>query len=520
MGNNKNNMKKIKRALISVWNKNNLVNLLNCLKKHKIEIISSGGTYKKIKNLGFKCIEVSKFTGSPEILGGRVKTLHPKIHAGILNKRSSKNHAIDLKKNNFQEIDLVIVNFYPFEEILNKTKNKKIILENIDIGGPALVRAAAKNYNDVVTITNPQQYIKLKKELKKYKGSTSLTFREKMASDAFMETSYYDSLITNYFNKITKEIFPQKKIMHGSLVEKLRYGENPHQKSAIYSINKKLNIIKLNGKQLSYNNYNDIHAALLISKSLPKNAGTVIVKHSNPCGVSINKNPIKSYKLALACDPVSAFGGVVACNFKIKHKLANELNKLFLEVIVANGFDNKALKILKKRKNLRLIDASKINIFNPENISSNFNTMLVQDTDIKPFSKKDFKIVSKKKPSVKTLKNLIFAFNICRFVKSNAIVIVKNDSTVGIGSGQPSRLDSCEIAINKMKKFQVLNDNEEIIAASDAFFPFVDGVEELVSAGVTAIIQPCGSINDKKIIKFANETKTILVFSKTRHFKH
>ena len=211
MGNNKDNMKKIKRALISVWNKNNLDNLLNCLKKNKIEIISSGGTYKKIKNLGFKCIEVSKFTGSPEILGGRVKTLHPKIHAGILNKRSNKNHTIDLKKNNFKEIDLVIVNFYPFEEILNKTKNKKIILENIDIGGPALVRAAAKNYNDVVTITNPQQYIELKKELIKYKGSTSLTFREKMASDAFMETSYYDSLITNYFNKITKEIFPKKK---------------------------------------------------------------------------------------------------------------------------------------------------------------------------------------------------------------------------------------------------------------------------------------------------------------------
>ena len=211
MGNSKNNMKKIKKALISVWDKKNLNKLLNCLKKHKVEFISSGGTYKEIIKLGFKCLKVSKFTDSPEILEGRVKTLHPKIHAGILNKRSSKNHVIDLKKNNFQEIDLVIVNFYPFEEILNKTKNKKIILENIDIGGPALVRAAAKNYNDVITITNPQQYIKLKKELKKYKGSTSLTFREKMASDAFMETSYYDSLITNYFNKITKEIFPKKK---------------------------------------------------------------------------------------------------------------------------------------------------------------------------------------------------------------------------------------------------------------------------------------------------------------------
>jgi len=520
MGNNKNNMKKIKRALISVWDKNNLSNLINCLKKHKIEIVSSGGTYKKIRNLGFKCLEISKFTGSPEILGGRVKTLHPKIHAGILSKRNNKKHRIDLKKNNFEEIDLVIVNFYPFEEILNKTNNKNIILENIDIGGPTLVRAAAKNYKDVVTLTNPQQYNRLNKELIKYKGSTSLAFREKMASEAFMETSYYDSLVTNYFNKITNEIFPQKKILYGNFIEKLRYGENPHQKSAIYSVSKKLNMVKLNGKQLSYNNYNDIHTALLISKSLPKNVGTVIVKHSNPCGVSINKNPIKSYKLALACDPISAFGGIVSCNFKIKFKLAKELNNLFLEVIIANGFDNKSLKILKKRKNLRLIDASKINIFDIKNISSNFNTMLVQDSDIKPFSKKNFKVVSKKKPTAKILKNLIFAFNICRFVKSNAIVLVNNDSTVGIGSGQPSRLDSCKIAINKMNKFQVLKNDDEIIAASDAFFPFVDGVEELINAGVTAIIQPYGSIKDKEIIKFANETKTVLIFSKTRHFKH
>ena len=518
MGNNKNNMKKIKRALISVWNKNNLVNLLNCLKKHKIEIISSGGTYKKIKNLGFKCIEVSKFTGSPEILGGRVKTLHPKIHAGILNKRSSKNHVIDLKKNNFQEIDLVIVNFYPFEEILNKTKNKKIILENIDIGGPALVRAAAKNYNDVITITNPQQYIKLKKELKKYKGSTSLTFREKMASDAFMETSYYDSLITNYFNKITKEIFPKKKIMHGSLVEKLRYGENPHQKSAIYSINKKLNIIKLNGKQLSYNNYNDIYAALLISKSLPKNVGTVIVKHSNPCGVSINKNPIKSYKLALACDPVSAFGGVVSCNFKIKHKLANELNKLFLEVIVANGFENKALKILKKRKNLRLINCNNLNLTDKRHYLFFGSSFLAQDFNNK-FLNDKLKIVTKRKPTPSQLNALKFTFNICKFVKSNAIVLSSGRSTIGIGAGQPSRLDSCKIASQKALKFvpeKIINS----VAASDAFFPFADGIEELARIGVKAIIQPGGSINDKKVIRAANKADISMVFTGIRHFKH
>ena len=304
------------------------------------------------------------------------------------------------------------------------------------------------------------------------------------------------------------------------MIEKLRYGENPHKEASIYSINKKLSLNQLHGKQLSYNNYNDIFSALLISKSLPKNTGTVIVKHANPCGVSINKDKFKSYKLALACDPVSAFGGIVSCNFKINKKLALELKKLFLEVIICNSIDNVALKILKIKKNLRIIDASKLNNNNLQNISSLFNNILIQTSDTFSFSKSNFKVVSKNKPNAQTLKNLIFAFNVCRFVKSNAIVILNKDSTIGIGSGQPSRLDSCEIAINKMKKFYKEESNDEIIAASDAFFPFVDGIEKLIQAGVSAVIQPSGSIRDKEIIKFANRTKTILVFSKTRHFRH
>ena len=308
--------------------------------------------------------------------------------------------------------------------------------------------------------------------------------------------------------------------MHGSLVEKLRYGENPHQKSAIYSINKKLNIEQINGKKLSYNNYNDIFSALMISKSLPKNTGTVIVKHTNPCGVSIHKNHQKSYKLALACDPISAFGGIVSCNFKINKSLALDLNKIFFEVVIANGFEKKALKILKKKKNLRIIDANNLSFKNVNSFISNFNSILIQSPDINPFIKKNFKIVSKKKPSDAIFKNLIFAFNICRFVKSNAIVLVKDNTTVGIGSGQPSRLDSCKIAISKMNQFQKIQSNEGIVAASDAFFPFVDGIETLVQAGISAVIQPSGSIRDKEIIKFANQTGTILVFSKTRHFKH
>ena len=510
-------MKKIKTALISVSDKSNIKILLNVLKKFKIKLISSGGTYKTIKNLNYKCEEVSSFTGFQEILDGRVKTLHPKIHAGILSKRTRK-HEKELKKNNFEPIDLVISNFYPFEEMISKTKKHSKIIENIDVGGPTMVRAAAKNYNNVVVITSVNQYSKFIEELKKNHGSTSLKFREQMSQEAFTETAYYDSLISEYFNKLQKNNFPNKKILHGNIIEKLRYGENPHQESAIYSKINKSEINQIHGKQLSYNNYNDIFSALAISKTLPKNCGVVIIKHANPCGVSSLKNKLDCYKSARACDPLSAFGGVVSCNFKVDKKLALELKKNFLEVVIANNFDNNALKILKSKKNLRIIDASKFNINNSFKFSSANNFFLIQSEDRKIFSKENFKVVSKRKPNKEQLDNLIFAFNICRFVKSNAIVLVKNKTTIGIGSGQPSRLDSCQIAIDKMRKFT--NIKNEIVAASDAFFPFVDGIEKLVQSGVSAVVQPEGSIRDKEIINFANATDTVLIFSKTRHFKH
>ena len=518
MGINKTMMRKIKKALISVSDKKDLKKILKILAKYKVKIISSGGTYKEIKKLKYKCLEISDYTNSPEILGGRVKTLHPKIHAGILSKRKNKSHQNDLKEQNFEEIDLVIVNFYPFEETINLSKNHSKIIEKIDVGGPTMVRAAAKNYNDVTVITSTNQYSELINELDKYRGSTSLNFREKMSLEAFSETAYYDAVISNYFNKLKKNNFPKRKIIYGNLINKLRYGENPHQESAIYSVKNSLNIKQIYGKQLSYNNYNDIFSALTISKSLPSNSGTVIVKHANPCGVSIQKNKLKSYQMALSCDPISAFGGIVSCNFKINKKLATEINKIFFEVIIANGFEAGALKILKKKKNLRLIDAKKFIIKDIIKLNSLNESLLTQSEDLKKFNIKDFKIVSRKKPSKSQFENLIFAFNICRYVKSNAIVLASNKSTVGIGSGQPSRLDSCQIAINKMKKFKNLND--DIVAASDAFFPFVDGVENLVQSGVSAIIQPSGSIRDKEIIRFANQTDTILVFSKTRHFRH
>ncbi len=513
-------MKKIKRAIISLSDKENLSSILKALNKYNIEIISSGGTFKEIKKLKYKCTEVSDYTKFPEILDGRVKTLHPKIHAGILSKRKNRLHKKQLLKNKFDEIDLVIVNFYQFEKVLEGSKNRSKIIENIDVGGPAMVRAAAKNYKFVTVVSKVEQYTELINELNKNNGSTSLEFREKMSREAFSETAYYDAVVADFFNEISFNKFPDRKIFFANLVEKLRYGENPHQSGAIYSREKNLKIKQLGGKQLSYNNYNDIFSALIISKSLPKNTGTVIIKHSNPCGVSVNRDNIKSFKLALKCDPISAFGGIVACNFKINKKLAVELNKIFFEVIIGNNIDKDALKILKKRKNLRIIDAESFKLTNSQSINSNVNNYLVQTIDKNKFLNKNFKVVSKIKPNKKTFESLLFAFNICRYVKSNAIVLVNEDSTVGIGSGQPSRYDSCKIAIRKMKKFQSFYKNKKIVAASDAFFPFVDGIESLVNSGVSAVIQPSGSIRDKEIIKFANQTGTVLIFSKTRHFKH
>ena len=412
----------------------------------------------------------------------------------------------------------MIVNFYPFEKTLLETKNESKIIEKIDIGGPALVRSAAKNFKDVVVITSNYQLENLIREMNINQGSTSLKFRKSLSQDAFNETAYYDSNISKYFNKIIYNKFPKKLTINGSLVSELRYGENPHQSGAFYTRDNLNELQKLNGKELSYNNYNDIYYGLDIINSLPKGIGTIVIKHANPSGVSINKKQLFSFNQAFNCDPVSAFGGVIICNYKVGQETAKEINKKFFEVIVAKDFDAKALSILKRKKNLRIIksnhkyDSSDI-VFN--SLSKNF---IFQNSDNENFNKKNFKVVSQKKPSKKVFNDLIFAFNICRFVRSNAIVLTNDCSTVGIGSGQPSRLDSCEIAINKMKKYN--HKTKNLVAASDAFFPFVDGLEKLVQSGVKAIIQPFGSIRDKEIIKYADNTSTILVFSKTRHFRH
>jgi len=512
------NLKRIKRAIISVSDKSNLKLILPTLKKFDIEIISSGGSVKKIMSMKYNCIDVSNYTEFPEMLDGRLKTLHPKIHAGILNIRKNKKHKKDLEKQNFLDIDLVIVDLYPFEKQLKEKIKFQKLIEYIDIGGSALIRAAAKNFNDVTVISNIADYSQLAKELKINKGSTSIKFRKFMSAKAFGLTAYYDSVVSNWFNNQLNIKFPEKKTVHGKLLENLRYGENPHQQGSLYETTDNLGLEKLHGKDLSYNNYNDIYSALSILESLKKNEGIVIIKHANPCGVSTEKDQIRSFKNALICDPVSAFGGVVAINSTISRKLALELNKIFFEVIISRGFKKDALKILKKRKNIRLIDCSKFNLTSKKHYLFLGNSFLVQDSNSILLNKK-LRIVTKKKPSLNQLNSLKFAFNICKFVKSNAIVLVNNKSTIGIGSGQPSRLDSCKIASNKALNFlpeKIINS----VAASDAFFSFPDGIEELIRVGVKAIIQPGGSINDTKIIETANKAGIAMVFTEIRHFKH
>ena len=514
--------RKIKTALISVSDKSGLFPVLKILKKYKIKILSSGGTFNSIRKLGFKCTEVSRYTGEDEMLDGRVKTLHPKIHAGILFNRDKKSHLVQMKKKKFDQIDLLIVNFYPFRETIRRTTNSKSIIENIDIGGPTIVRGAAKNYKDVVIITDAKDYSDLIIELKKHQGKTSIVFRERMASKAYGLTAYYDSVIAEWFNKKLGIKFPEKKIFHGTKLEQLRYGENPHQEGSIYTSNEDVkdhDFKLINGKQLSFNNYNDIFAGLEILLSEKRLATTVIIKHANPCGVSTNNSALNSFKYAKASDPVSAFGGVVACNFKVNKKIAVEMNKTFFEVIMANGFDDKAINIFKKKKNMRLIDISNLKFTSDLTTKTLDNFFLLQEKDKMIFNDKDLKFVTKNKPTKKEIKEMRFAFNICKFVKSNAIVIVKDNSTIGIGAGQQNRLDSSKIAVQKAKQFQskkLINS----VAASDAFFPFADGIKTLIHAGVKLIIQPGGSIRDKEVIEAANKAGIKMVFTGIRHFNH
>ena len=513
---------KIRNALISVSDKTNLNYILKTLKKYKIKIISSGGTFNSIKKLGYDCTEVSEYTGFKEMLDGRVKTLHPKIHAGILHDRFNRRHQGEMNKNKFPSIDLIIVNFYPFQKIVTESINSKKIIENIDIGGPTMVRSAAKNFNNVTIITNKDDYKSLVNEINKNNGRTTLKFREIMSSKAFGLTAYYDAMIASWFNNKLKINFPERKTIFGKKFQSLRYGENPHQESSIYISDfndQNLGFDQLGGKELSYNNYNDMFAALGILSTIKKKPSTVIIKHANPCGVSVNNSALTSFKNAYACDPVSAFGGVIACNFKIDKKIAEEINKNFLEVILAKKFDRDALTILKKKKNLRIINTSKFKLKNLTTIKNFDGSFLIQSIDKTILNRKKLKFVTKMKPTKKEINEIEFAFNMCKHVKSNAIILTNNFSTIGIGAGQPSRLDSCKIASQKAKQFQP-NKIKNCIAASDAFFPFSDGIKILIKAGVKIIVQPGGSVRDQEVINEANKFKIKMIFTGIRHFNH
>ena len=385
-----------------------------------------------------------------------------------------------------------------------------------------MVRSAAKNFSNVTIITNKNDYQSLIEEINKNNGKTSLKFRELMSSKAFGLTAYYDAMIANWFNEKLKIEFPERKTIFGKKLQKLRYGENPHQNSCLYISDyndKNLGFHQLGGKELSYNNYSDMFASLEILSSIKKQAATVIIKHANPCGVSVNKSPLTSFKNAYACDPLSAFGGIIACNFKINKKIALEINKNFLEVILAKTFDKDALSILKKKKNLRIIDISKFRLKNITNVKNFDGSFLLQSKDKVILNKSKLKYVTKMKPTKKEISEIEFAFNICKHVKSNAIILTNNTSTIGIGAGQPSRLDSCKIASQKAKKFQPTKIKKSI-AASDAFFPFADGIKTLIKAGVKIIVQPGGSIRDQEVINEANKAKVKMVFTGIRHFNH
>ena len=500
---------KIKKALISVFDKTNILDISKYLISQKIEIYSSGGTYKFLKENNIKVKEVSKYTKSPEILEGRVKTLHPKIHGGILAKRSVPKHLKELKKNKINLIDLVIVNLYPFKKTVTSKSSFKECIENIDIGGPTLIRAAAKNFEYVTTITDTNECQKFIDEMKENNNHISKNTRLKLATKAFNEISTYDIDISNWFSKIgndkNKNFYIQSKIL-----KKLRYGENPKQKAAIYKntslLNNKnsfFNMKIIQGKELSYNNINDMQAGCLLADEINKSC-VVIIKHANPCGVSKDNNLLEAYKKAFKCDPVSSFGGIIIINGNVDNKLAKEISKTFVEIVVGKKISREAKNIFQNRKKLILVETKSFKIFKPiKEIKSMSDAFLIQNPDNFYSKRNNLRFVTKKKLKLKEINDLLLAEKICKYVKSNAIVYVKNKSSIGIGAGQMNRLDSAKIGSEKAKKF-----------------PFPDTIDVFGKFGVKAIIQPGGSVKDDDVIKRANKYKIAMAFSNMRHFKH
>jgi phosphoribosylaminoimidazolecarboxamide formyltransferase/IMP cyclohydrolase len=513
---------KIERALISVSDKTGLENLARKLVSFNIEIISSGGTASFLRDKKIPVIEVSDFTQAPEMLDGRVKTLHPKIHGGILARRN-EDHLSQLKKQNYPTIDLVIVNLYPFEETLAKTDDFETLVENIDIGGPAMLRSSAKNHESVTVLVDPSQYEGFLAQLETNKGATTHDFRKTCAKIVFEKTATYDASIASYFQSLNSE-FPTTITL--GLKEKLpmRYGENPHQRAVFALPTKALgkSVIDgvLQGKQLSYNNLMDVHAAVELLLDCQKDRTVAIFKHTNPCGVGRSTNSlVEAYESALACDPTSAFGGIVVFSHDVDDKTAARASEIFTEIMIAPKFSDQAKEILGKKKNLRLLEidfaAAQKNMQGLE-IKKSLDGYLVQEKDSTMEDLSKAKIVSNKKPTAEELQALDLGWRVCKHVKSNAIVLTNQHQTVGIGAGQMSRVDSSKFAMTKKQ----IKTDKLLALASDAFFPFRDSIDEAAKNGVTCIVQPGGSIKDQEVIDAANEHGIAMIFTGIRHFKH
>ncbi len=500
---NRKNLNK-KFVLISVYNKKNLKLLCQNLQSYGYDFISTGSTYNKIKNYGFKCLNVSKISKYKEILDGRVKTLNPKIFGSILFKRNNQNHINEFKKLNFPEIKMVIVNFYPFSQSL-QIKNEDDIIEMIDIGGVSLVRAASKNFRDVTVICKTNNYSLLIKNLKKNNGYTDINFRKKMAASSFKIISNYDKVISSWFDK---------KTLNKNL--KLKYGENPNQQSFLIN-NKKNNIssFQISGKKLSYNNIIDVDSGLKCLNEFSEPT-CVIIKHTNPCGVASSKNINDAFKKAYASDKQSAFGGVVLLNKKINEKLAQIISKHFFEVIVMRSIDKKALNILESKKKLILLKIDKLIPNKQEHKSTIFGT-IYQNLDQDVVNKNFIKLVSNKKSNQKILDDLIFSLKVVKHLKSNAVVLSKNKQTIGLGMGQVSRINAVKLAISQSKKNFI---TKQFVCASDGFFPFLDSIKLLNKNKCICFAQPSGSINDQAVIEYAKKNKLSLYFTKNRLFKH
>ncbi len=522
---------RIKRALISVTDKSNIDKLAFQLVKQGVEIISTGGTAKLLKEKLIPVKDISEETFFPEILNGRVKTLHPKIHGGILSRRNNTNHQEQIERHNINEIDLLVINLYKFKETVEKTNSKFDIIENIDIGGPAMIRAGAKNHEFVTVLTDPNDYPELIKQIQK-NNSTTYSFRKFLAGKAFKLTSDYDRAISNWFKKDNDKLhdLPEKILIDLEKSLPMRYGENPHQKGAFYKTNDKrigaANAKQLQGKELSYNNINDTDAAFELICEF-ENPAAAIIKHANPCGVAENTNINIAWEKALQTDTVSAFGGIVALNRELDANLARKLKSIFLEVIIAPSFTNEAIIILSSKPNLRLLSTKIMPKPNEDGlfIKSIAGGMLVQSKDNHILTKDELNYVTKKKPSLKEIDDLLFAWKVAKHTKSNAIIYAKNLQTTGIGAGQMSRIDSTNIATNKaIAAAEIANLDQPLtigsVVASDAFFPFPDGLISAVNAGVTAIIQPGGSIKDLEVIAAADERNISMIFTGIRHFKH